>query len=349
MKARVQLRPDAPALYRAAFASIPEFTVTTGPDELIELDGTERQLTLLARPPRTPDGLRLSDLRPKPGTVGLIVARSLTARDRASLEEAGLSWCDARGSIHLTWPGLYFHVDRGTRPTTRLGRVPSSGVGVTSLRGIQTMLANPEAPWSVARLAQAAVLSTGQAHNVLKTLESNRLLRTEGSGPKQRRYLRDRDETMEWLAGVERARRRPETAPSYLYARTFDDLIDRFAERASEMKLTYAITAASAATALGYPVLTNPVVIQVRVGHIEAAHALDLLGLEHLDAEGAGRGTNLELWTDTGELGTFHTETVDNRSREVRVAPRVRIWLDMVRQGGRHADAANLFKEQAID
>jgi hypothetical protein len=334
---------------RSAFASIPELVVTTGPDELIELGGVTKRITIMSRPPRTDDGVPRVDAQPAPGTVGVVVGKLLTAQERTSLEAAGLSWCDARGSLHVTWPGLYVHVDRGPRTSAKVNRSSSAGVGATSIRAIQTMLAQPDAPWSTARLAKVAAVSTGQAHNIMKTLEGNRLLRSEGSGPKQRRYLRDADEVMQWLAGIERARRRPESASSYLYARTFEDLIERFAKRATEHKLRYAITAASGAMALGHPVITNPVLLQIRVSPIDAAHALDILGLEHLDAEDAGRGANLELWTDTGELGTFRPEIASVGSSEISVAPRIRVWLDMVRQGGRVADAADLFKEQALD
>ncbi len=57
---------------------------------------------------------------------------------------------------------------------------------------------------------------------------------------------------------------------------------------------------------------------------------------------------NLDLWADAGELGTFSAETIHGRAVPVRVAPRVRVWLDMIRLGGRDADAAALFKEQAL-
>ncbi len=345
MRGRVQLTPESPPLYRAALASIPEFVVTAGRDDRIELDGDERRLTLLSSPLQTSGGDALHELRPKPGTVGLVVAASLTKAERDGIEQAGLSWCDARGAVHLRWPGLYFHVDHGTRRIIPTRKEPSPGLGVASIRAVQTMLSAPEAPWSVSLLAKEAALSTGQAHNVLKVLERNRLVRAQGSGPRIRRYLRDRDETLQWLASIERGRRQPEKAAGYLYARTFDDLIERFVKRASEAKLTYALTAASGAIALGHAVLTNPLVLQARVGPLDATHSLGQLGLERLDAEDAGRGMNLELWSDSGELGTFRSE----EAGRARVAPRVRIWLDLVRQGGRSADAAELFKEQGLD
>lgn len=347
MKGTVQLSSKVPPLVHAAFASIPELDITTGSDEFVELGGFRQRIRII---PKT-SGLSaaLEDERPlPPGTTGIVVARSLTGPERASIEEAGLSWCDSRGAIHLVWPGVYFHVDRARHAPSKAGRQSHPGVGLASIRGIQVMLAKPEAPWTVAQLARAAALSNGQAHNILTTLEANRLLRTEGRGPKQRRYVQDRGETLEWLADIERTRRRPQAAASYLYARTFEDLIDRFADRAESAKLSYALTAGSGATALGHRVLTNPIVLQVRVAHIDPRQALDLLGLAPLEAEDAGRGMNIDLWADVGELGTFAAETVHRPAVPVRVAPRVRIWLDMIRLGGRDADAAALFKEQAL-
>ena len=59
----------------------------------------------------------------------------------------------------------------------------------------------------------------------------------------------------------------------------------------------------------------------------------------------AGRGMNLELWTDTGELGTYGA----GEAAGIRIAPPVRIWLDIARQGGRNDDAAQLFREQVLE
>ncbi len=348
VKGKVQLSSEVPPLLRAAFASIPELEVATGSDEFVELGGFRRRIRIIPKPSGLSAALETEEPLLPPDTTGIVIARSLTGAERASIEDAGLSWCDSRGAIHLVWPGVYFHVDRERRAPSKAVRQSHPGVGLASIRGIQAMLAEPEAPWTVAQLARAAALSNGQAHNILTTLEANRLMRTEGRGPKQRRFVRDRGETLEWLADIERTRRRPQSVASYLYARTFEDLIDRFADRAESVKLSYALTAGAGATALGHRVLTNPIVLQVRVGHIDPLHALDLLGLAPLEAEDAGRGMNIDLWADVGELGTFAAEAVHRRAVPVRVAPRVRIWLDMIRLGGRDADAAALFKEQAL-
>lgn len=352
MKGTVRLPPDAPTYVRAAFSSIPELTVVTGPTYQFEFEGHRRPIALLTRPPRPasadapwePPAL----LPHSKNTLGLVVARELAERERSAIEHAGLSWCDGRGALHVTWPGFYLHIDRTGRSSSRPPRVDNAGLGVASIRGVQTILSDPKMGWSVGKLAKAAAISAGQAHTILTTMDEERLLATTGSGPRQRRYLRDRDEALTWLAGIESRRRRPDAAATFLYARTFDDLIDRFASRAEEAKIRYALTAAGGAYAMGHRLLTNIIVLQVRVAPLDAVQTLDLLGLERLEADDAGRGMNLELITDSGELGTFAARPVGNRPRPVMVAPPVRVWLDMVRGGGRQSDAASLFKEQAL-
>jgi hypothetical protein len=54
---------------------------------------------------------------------------------------------------------------------------------------------------------------------------------------------------------------------------------------------------------------------------------------------------NVEVWSDIGQLGTFGAAEIDG----VHVAPLIRVWLDLQRQGGRKRDAAQLFREQTID
>lgn len=277
-----------------------------------------------------------------PGAVGMVVSLTIPERERDALEAAGLSWYDGR-SIHVTWPGTLIHVDHSGRSLGRSRPEPAK-LGPAGIRAVQVLLA-VDGDWTVSRLAHDAAISVGQAHNVFKAMEAERLLTSTGRGPQQRRRVTDRPGAMDWLATVDRARRRPRRAATYLYARTPEEVLRRFAERADAIGLRYAVTGAAASRLLGVPVLSQVIVSHIRVGPVEADAALHLLGLEHLDAEDAGRGMNLELWTDTGELGTFRAQDVDG----VRVAPPVRVWLDLARQGGRGADAAQLLREQLLE
>jgi hypothetical protein len=107
----------------------------------------------------------------------------------------------------------------------------------------------------------------------------------------------------------------------------------------------YAVTGAAGSQLLGVPVLNRIIVTHVRVSGLQPVEALGRLGLEHLEADDAGRGMNVELWSDLGEVGTFAAAPIDG----IGVAPPVRVWLDLLRQGGRNRDAAQIFREQSLE
>lgn len=350
MKLTVELDPEVPAPVRRALEGVGEFEIIDGQHRRISVEGVARPIILLPRPQRDPVSdleLAVEDLaRRMPGdAAGIVVAGAIPAAEREALERAGLSWCDGRGALHLAWPGTYVHIDRGARRREQPKPGSTQGIGPTSIRALQVLLGSDQEAWTVSQLAEAAAVSVGQAHTVFRVLERNNLLRRTGKGPLQRSTVTDRRAALDWLATVDRARRRPPGAATYLYARTPDEVIRRFAELATEAGLPYAVTGAAASSLMGVPILTRVLVTRVRVGVLEAPDALHRLGLQHLDAEDAGRGMNLELWTDTGKLGTFGAQELDG----VHVAPPVRVWLDIAREGGRGEDAAQLFREHVLE
>lgn len=350
MKLAVELDEHVPAPIRRAVESIRDIEVIDGDEPRIMVDGAERPIVILPRPRRGAAAdleVEVADLarRVPPDAVGLVVAGTIPAAEREALERAGLSWCDARGALHLAWPGTYVHVDRAARRAEPPRPKGSQGIGPASIRALQVLVGTEEESWTVSQLAEAAAVSVGQAHTVFRVLEENDLLRREGKGPRQRSTITDRRAALDWLRTVDRARRRPAAAATYIYGRTPGDELHRFAALADEAGLPYAVTGAAASNLMGVPVLTRVLVTHVRVGVLDAADALHRLGLEHLDAEDAGRGMNLELWTDVGELGTFGAQALDG----VKVAPPVRVWLDIAREGGRGEDAAQIFREHVLE
>ena len=350
MKVTVQLEPTELDRYGRIFAAVPEVNVLADAKAQVMVNGQHRPLRVLPRPPSGADpgvaARHLADTVPR-RAVGLVAARSIPYRERDAIEAAGLSWCDGRGALHLRWPGTLVHIDHGGR---RLATSESTGsdeprLGPAGIRAVQVLLASPQDEWTVNRLAERAEISVGQAHNVFRAMEQKRLVHAVGKGPKQRRVIDDRRAALDWLAVIDGARRRPPAAATYLYARTETELARRCAERAAEAGVAYAVTGAAGSRLLGVPVLSRIVVTQIRVGGLQPIEALARLGLEHLDADEVGRGMNIDVWSDTGEVGTFGASEVDG----VRVAPPIRVWLDLRRQGGRNADAAQLFREQALE
>lgn len=347
MKVTVALEPAELNRYRSVLAAVPDINVVKGTKPLVTIGDQAQPLMVLPRPSAGSDldlaARHLASTVPRQ-TIGLVAARSIPYKERDALEAAGLSWCDGRGALHLYWHGTLVHIDHSSRRPATGGR-DEPHLGPVGIRAVQVLLASQDDEWTVNRLAKEAAISFGQAHNVLRAMEQHRLVHPLGKGPKQRRVIDDRRAALDWLAAVDGARRRPPAAATYLYARTEHEIARRFAQRAGEAGVDYAVTGAAASDLLGVPVLNRIVVTQIRVSGLQPVDALARLGLEHLEAEDAGRGMNLDLWSDIGELGTFGATDVDG----VRVAPAIRVWLDLQRQGGRNLDAAQLFREQALE
>lgn len=350
MKVTLRLEPKELDRYQRVFDAVTEVDVISGSKARVTVDDHTRPLIVLPRPQVGSDpvlGARHLARDIPQRAIGLVVARSIPYKERDALEAAGLSWFDGRGAIHLSWPGTFVHIDHSGRRLTSSDRTSydEPRLGPTGIRAVQVILGSDEWEWTVSQLAERASISVGQSHNVFRAMEQNRLVHPVGRGPKQRRIVDDRRAALDWLAAIDGGRRRPVAAATHLYARTENELVQRFAQRATEAAVTYAVTGAAACNLLGVPVLSRITVTHVRLSGIQPSEALSQLGLEHLEAEDAGRGMNVEVWSDIGQVGTYGADEING----VRVAPAIRVWLDLQRQGGRSRDAAQLFREQFLD
>jgi hypothetical protein len=82
--------------------------------------------------------------------VGLVAARSIPYKERDALGLAGLSWCDGRGALHLSWPGTLIHIDHGGRRTLANEIVDEerSRLGPTGIRAVQVLLQASDDEWT---------------------------------------------------------------------------------------------------------------------------------------------------------------------------------------------------------
>jgi hypothetical protein len=342
MKVRVEL-PRADSRLQAAAALIPELLLgTSRGDASIEINGERRAAWVLERASTLPANLEAAV---PAGAIGLVIGNVIPLNERSALQKAGLSWWDLRGSMHLQLSDKLVHIERPPSkymPTVAKGRK----LGPVGTRAVQRMLlGDDKREWSVSELADESGVSIGQAHSVVTLMEDNGLLQTIGKGAHKRRLLVDRDACLNWLLAQELEKRPPLGAWTYIYGRNEIDRARKFHELASERFVKYAFTSALAARVLGAPVTTGSVVTYVRVKAASPEQARRALGLEYLDAGEAGRGANFVLWADMGEVGTHDASLVNN----LWVAPSVRVWLDLMRQGNRERDGAQLLKELLID
>ncbi|PSL38145.1 hypothetical protein CLV49_1759 [Labedella gwakjiensis] len=342
MKLRLYL-PKSADRYQEGIRRLPELELVHAPaDASIEVRGDRRPLWILESTSALPP--RLSSAIPS-GWIGLIIGRAIPQNLREQLELEGIGWWDLRGGIHVEIGQTLIHIDRTAVRGSAAPKSQDRKLGPAGTRAVQLMLAHPSSElWGVSELSAQADLSIGQAHNVLSLLEQRGFVKAIGRGSSRRRLLEDRPGMLEWLRAGESRLRIPTPAPTFLYARNDVDLATKFAERASAAQVRYAVTSTLGARLRGTPVTTS-VVTRIRVDAKDPRSVMDQLGLEKLGGDGAEGGANLELWADTGRVGVHGSSRING----VMVAPEVRIWLDLVRQGGRYEDASDLLKEKILD
>lgn len=337
--ATIELDDKVPDRTRAILSALPRVTVRRGKRQLLEANGTTYPLALLQgiAPYAHVTAPLLADIT-EPGRVPMVVAERLSASVRTALEDAGCSYADGTGALHLEAPGFLLHVESPRTPTAGV-ITPPRGLGAVAVRVIQTLLTDPEREWAVVDLVEASGASAGEAHKVLKRLETEGLVRTTGTGRARRRQIVQPADLLDWLARVPAARKMHARLNAYLYAPDPESLITRLSYNAHQSGIRWALTGAAGARVLGVSAVTALPVAMVRVppkpGLLEAA--------QMLGAEPAESGGNLLLVADVGEIGT----RAALRNGPVAIAPEVRIWLDMLSEP-RGEDAAALFREAVL-
>lgn len=117
-------------------------------------------------------------------TVGLVAARYLSPSVRTQLIEAGLSFADATGNLHLRAdePAV-FVADRGadSDPWRGRGRPLGTLKGAPAAQVVRALL-DRRGPWKIRQLIDASNASTGSVYRVVEFLESEALLVRDDRG-----------------------------------------------------------------------------------------------------------------------------------------------------------------------
>jgi len=338
--ALIELDNEVPERAEAILGAIPRLEVRRGNRQTLKINGgTHALLVLGGIAPYAKVTAKLITELVRPGRIPLVVTERLSKSVRMELEKAGCSYVDGTGAAHLEGPGFLVHIDPNAGRQEGALPVPR-GLGAVSVRAIQVLLTEPKQPWSVTELAMTAEVSTGEAHKVLKRLESEGFITTSGLAGRKRRVVSNPAELLDWLATVPAARKIHSRLGGFIYGSNVDDAFNRIAFNAQKSKMNWAITGAAAARIMGVRAVTAVPTTLIRVpskpGLLTAATEL---GIEPVDS-----GANVVLIADVGDVGTRQAIPF----APVRLAPPVRIWLDMLGEP-RGEDAAALFREAALE
>jgi len=118
------------------------------------------------------------------GRTGLVIARYLSPRTRAALEESGLSYADATGNVRLVLdePGLAVVAPGADRdPFRGPERATNSFRGAPASR-VARALADRRPPWRMRELAAYAGTSLGSTARMIDFLDREALVRRDAAG-----------------------------------------------------------------------------------------------------------------------------------------------------------------------
>lgn len=292
---------------------------------------------------------RLADRRSNAqagGAIPVIVARKVSSGSRKLLEEAGISWADTSGRAKIVVPGrLYIDRLEPTQVSTRRGMkwsTASEALAEVVLTDHIDWRETPRPLQRVSELAARSGVSLPHASRVLRQFDEQGYTCKSGAerGTTAARELSDPGRLLsDWAGhyvasggpggGVEL--HVPWREPEKLIA-LLDDLLGRTA---------WALSGEAAADQTA-PFLTSVSRVEAYVSRDHFAKSQSLL-TRHPDVTAVDSGGRILLYP-----AEEHVLDLAKEKAEARIVSPVRVYADLLRQGGRHAEAAEHLRETTI-
>jgi DNA-binding transcriptional regulator YhcF (GntR family) len=260
-------------------------------------------------------------------TIALIVSQAISPGARKLLQDEGIGYFDAGGSLYLPFSdGIYF-IDR---PAPALERKLQNIYEGKSSQVLHILLSNPEREWHVTELAEEAEVSPYTVHHVFTNLEKQSIVERHGKGPESVRILKKaRDLLNAWEENY--SYKHYKFLNFYKWSQSTDSLRDEIAETLESRKINYALTLASGA--------------QLVAPFITGSEKLYFIVEESMELDDAIGAAGLEPVED-GALVTFMTTRsrapLLNRQkiRDLYVASDVQLYLDLSKWKARGREQA---------
>lgn len=271
------------------------------------------------------------------------IADEISPGSRRALREAGISYFDSSGTLYFRHKTWLVDIERTpSRPAPRKDMALFSGARERVVHALlHHWYTQPgDAYISGAELSSLAQTSTYTVSSTMQGLEQLDMVESTGSGPAQRRRVRDPAALLDTWA--EEWNRRKETRTRwYSYAPTgniTDTVIAAFGQHA---RTDWALTGTAAANTL-VPRLTTVDRVEVIIEPGEANKLAAATGLTQ-----AEQGANVILVERSGASFLFmdgHPERPGSR-----FASRFIQYLDLLNGYGRNKELAEEFRRQALN
>lgn len=298
---------------------------------------------------RVLDSLRSIDF--ENSSIPVITARRMSPGAIRLLEEHALAWADADGQAEIITPGG-LHIYR-LKPKRLLDRTTDLSWSRSSQAVAEYVLSRRAMPpqghvrgWNgvdrLAQVAEATGISPGQVAKVLVAFDEEGYTAKFGPerGPTSIRELREPGRLLsDWAGHFARTSRKDRRAELHTLSRNPSTWVDIVESRLAS--IPWASSGWVAADAVAPFATSIPdLLIYVQDDHFEDARAALA---SHDDLSEVDRGARIHLHS-----APSHVLATRGFATGLPVASSVRIYADLVRDGGRGADAAEHLREVSI-
>ena len=321
--------------------AIPEFTVTTGRGHKRHADAVVRHGGS-ATPVAVQVKTRVSSAAAhhivhqarQLSIPTVVIAREMTDRAREILGTEGIGSIDGLGNIRLNLPGLIMRITGEPRP--KRAPPPTRLSGKSSLV-VQAMLLDANRQWQVTELARRAGVAVGLAHRVLRRLDGEDVLESQGAGPTKSRRLTNPAALLDlW---VEEHHDRPLRKPAYVLETNDARQTESLCIGLEETGIDYALTGAAAAAQIA-PFVTSVLLTEIWL----EASADPSAVCEQLGALQVESGPNVVFLQERDDAPlAFRT-----RHSGVWTANRLRVFLDLWHDPRRGREQAEYLRREVI-
>lgn len=271
-----------------------------------------------------------------------VLADYMSPGSRELLKQAGISYCDSRGSMYFHHPKCFIEKDPGPKPRqSRRAFQIFTGAREQVIHALlihSQRARNPdEAYISGTELAALAQTSPYTVSLTMQELEREELVKTLGKGPYQRRRLLNASALLDaWAASW--VSRREAMTHWYAYTPTsnpIDMVMDAFNGRHG-----WAITGAAAAN-LAAPYLTSVDRVQVIV-----PPGASLPWSQELNCKPTNKGANIVMLEREGASVMF-SNSYRNQTGSLLSSHFIQ-YLDLLDGYGRNKELAEVFRRQVL-
>jgi hypothetical protein len=271
-----------------------------------------------------------------------LVAATISPGSREVLRKAGINYYDQSGTLYFRHQTWLVDIERAPIPPARKKDIALfSGAREQVVHALlYDWYRNADEGYVTGgELSLLSRTSTYTVSSTMQALEQLDFVESKGSGPYQRRRLRDPAALLDAWA-EEWTRRREVKTRWYTYApggHIIDRVIEGFVKHARQ---EWALTGAAAANAI-VPRLTNVDRVEVIVQPGEAEQLASAIGLSQAD-----KGSNVVMIERAGASFLFLDEHPERPHS--RFASRFIQYLDLLNGYGRNKELAEEFRKYAL-